>query len=166
MDNDTILYVGDNAYCGPLNGVKTLFVVGIINTESILLKAKTNYCSAIYIGARQSFTFNDYEIYAEWEKMINVLLEHNIRVSFEFAVTDWPLICDSGMFESPFFFPVINVPLPYCNSSLNSHNTTIKIGEPNVDASTNDCVWCHSLYSLTGLDNMTRIDDYNNDIEV
>ena len=141
-------FVGTEVEHTPAFGMKTLFVVGIQDTETILLMAHKNECRHVYFGANQSFpklAINEADDWKQWENMILVALRLGLLCTLDLDV-----YCAEGLVEGPLveynnFIPMISVKLPYLQ--MLGYNATIKLDDKDF-AATNPGVWCHSLHDL------------------
>ena len=71
-------FIGTEVEHTPAFGLKTLFVVGLQDTETILLTAHKNECRHVYFGANQSFPnpdINNGPAWRKWEGMILPVLK-------------------------------------------------------------------------------------------
>ena len=70
---DVSFFIGTEVEHTPAFGKRTLFVVGLQDSQIIQQEAKNNDCEHIYFGANQSFPaleINDADTWREWEMMI------------------------------------------------------------------------------------------------
>ena len=146
----------------PAYGMKTLFIVGVQNSPSILEMAGEHYCTHIYLGANQSFKWQegDDEFYRGWSRMIVDCLTAGYWVTLDFDVRDVEHVIEAGWAEYRRFIPQISVKVPYLTQL--GYNATIKIDDIDFGKS-NPGVWCHSLQSLTARDAFTDWDKYGKD---
>jgi hypothetical protein len=159
---DTDFFVGTEVEHTPAFGMKTLFVVGVQDTEKILLNAHANECRHIYFGANQSFpnpSVND-PAWSDWENMILVALKLELMCTLDIDVR-----CVEGLLEGPLceyqnFIPMISVKLPYIQQL--GYNATLKLDDRDFKA-TNPGVWCHSIHSLKDRSVFTDWSKYTKD---
>ena len=147
----------------PAHNLKTLFVVGVHDEQTVINLAKNNDCKHIYFGANQSFKtngVNDADGWRPWEEMIKGCLDEGYWCTLDFDVSETEGIHESGLCEYRRFIPQISVKLPYI--SLLNYNTTIKIDDKDFDA-TNPGVWCVPLGAVTQKKYFTNWDLYTND---
>ncbi len=157
-------FTGEEIEKTPAHGIKTLFVVGLQDTDQILKLAKRCYCEHIYFGANQSFAptgTDDAETWRLWEDMIYVCLEAGYWCTLDFDVRDVEGLLESGLTEKRRFIPQISVKLPYLQQL--GYNATIKLDDVDF-AATNPGVWCHRLHNLTSTDSFTNWDQYGKDV--
>jgi hypothetical protein len=141
-------FVGTEVEHSPAFGMRTLFVVGVIDPAKIVGLAQKNNCEHIYFGANQSFTnpnINNGDEWNRWETMIGSCLMHGAWCTLDVDVTAAEGLLESSLIEHSRFIPMISVKLPY--AKLYNYNTTIKIDDRDFQA-TNPGVWCHSLHDL------------------
>ena len=157
----------------PAYGMKTLFVVGVHDPQTIieLVMESRSYVDTskhiqhIYFGANQSFQtngVNDIETWRKWENMIHTCLDHkyDLWCTLDFDVRETEGLLESGLTEKRRFIPQISVKLPYINQL--GYNATLKIDDKDFCA-TNPGVWCHNLQDLLGRDRFTDWDQYGKD---
>lgn len=140
-------FIGTEVEHSPAYGHKTLFVVGIQDSQIILQEAMNNGCTHIYFGANQSFPQYDMDAdeWQDWEMMIVDCLEHGWLSTLDFDVANVEFVTQSRLTEFNNFIPMISVKLPYLQ--LLGYNATIKLDDKDF-AATNPGVWCHSLHDL------------------
>jgi hypothetical protein len=156
-------FIGTEVEHTPAFSMKTLFVVGIQDTETILLMAHKNECKHVYFGANQSFPnpeINNAEVWKDWENMILVALRLGLLCTLDIDVK-----CVEGLVEGPLveynnFIPMISVKLPYVQ--MLGYNATIKLDDRDF-AATNPGVWCHSLHDLKDRSKFTDWSKYTKD---
>lgn len=156
-------FIGTEVEHTPAFGLKTLFVVGVQDTETILLMAHKNECRHVYFGANQSFpnpAINDLKGWKDWENMILVPLRMGWLCTLDIDVN-----CVEGLVEGPLceynnFIPMISVKLPYLQ--MLGYNATIKLDDKDF-AATNPGVWCHSLHELRDRNKFTDWSKYTKD---
>lgn len=148
-DNITF-FTGIEVEHTPAIGLKTLFVVGVQNSEMISYHAKTQNVDHIYLGANQSFDPGNWQDGGSseseaWYAMINQVLDLGYLTTLDFDVKHVEWVCDGGYSEKNNFIPQISVKIPYIQ--LLGYNATLKIDDKDFDA-TNPGVWCHQLHDL------------------
>jgi hypothetical protein len=161
-DNVTF-FVGIEIEYTPAYGMKTLFVVGVHDSNKIIDMAQQKNCKHIYFGANQSFHtdgVDDVEGWTPWEKMIRACLEANLWCTLDFDVRETEGLLESPLIEYRRFIPQISVKLPYVKQL--GYNATLKIDDKDF-AATNPGVWCHNLQDLLGRDKFTDWDQYGKD---
>ena len=166
---DTNFFVGTEIEASPVNGHRTLFVVGLQTNEDIDWKrgeidAKArNPITHIYFGANQSFpnpALTDAETWSKWERMIQHWLDRGYWCTLDLDSTAVEGLCEGGLCEQAQFIPMISVKLPYIK--LLGYNATIKLDDKDFKA-TNPGVWCHSLHDLMDRKCFTSWDQYTKD---
>lgn len=161
-------FIGDEIEKTPAFGMRTLFVVGVHEPETILdmLNKELPYSDIthIYFGANQSFDaggdVNNGAIWRPWEDMIHVCLEAGYWCTLDLDVKDAQGLLEGGLIEKRRFIPQISVKLPYLQQL--GYNATIKLDDVDF-AATNPGVWCHTLNSLTSRETFTNWDEYGKD---
>jgi len=157
------LFTGIEIEHTPAHGMKTLFVVGIMETDGIIPLARMQGCQHIYFGANQSFPplgINDAAGWRPWENMIKECLDAGYWCTLDFDIAQAEALLESGLTEYRRFIPQISVKLPYLNQL--GYNATIKIDDKDFDA-TNPGVWCIPLTDLTQRKYFTHWDEYGKD---
>jgi hypothetical protein len=142
------LFVGTEVEHSPAYGLKTLFVVGIQDSSTVIAEAWRHECSHIYFGANQSFPrldVNDGNGWQPWETMITDCLDAEFTCTLDLDVSCAEGLLESSLVEHNNFIPMISVKLPYVRQF--GYNATLKIDDRDFQA-TNPGVWCHSLHSL------------------
>ncbi len=160
---DVTFFIGTEIERTPAYGMKTLFVVGVQDTDKIINLAKNNQCNHIYFGANQSFHtegVDDVAGWTPWEKMIKACLEADLWCTLDFDVRETEGLLESPLIEYRRFIPQISVKLPYVKQL--GYNATLKIDDKDF-AATNPGVWCHNLQDLMSRDRFTDWDQYGKD---
>ena len=145
---DISFFVGTEVEHTPAFGLRTLFVVGLQDSQIIQQEAKNNDCEHIYFGANQSFPvldINDADAWREWEMMIQDCLTANWLCTLDLDHAQAEGLLESALVEFHNFIPMISVKLPYIKQF--GYNATLKIDDRDF-AATNPGVWCHSLHNL------------------
>lgn len=166
--DQVLLFTGVEIEHTPALGMKTLFVVGIQDSISILDTAKIHNCTHIYCGANMSFipVMDDMGHYSSnleaWDDMITALLDDpaNLWVTLDFDVKHVEMIHEMCFADSRRFIPQISVKIPYLK--LFNYNATLKIDDSDFEYS-NPGVWCHKLSDLTPVSKFTDWDQYGKD---
>ena len=156
-------FTGTEVEHSPAFGMKTLFVVGVLDTTAIVLLAQEHNCEHIYFGANQSFSnpgINDSDEWHRWEAMIGGCLMHGVWCTLDLDLASAEGLLESSLIEHSRFIPMISVKLPY--TKLYNYNTTIKIDDKDFNA-TNPGVWCHSLHELLDRKQFTDWSKYTQD---
>ena len=136
-------FVGTEVEHSPAYGKKTLFVVGIQDTDSIMDTALANDCTHIYFGANQSFPqldTNDGDAWLRWQHMIEACMHGGFLCTLDLDIAQAEGLLESSLVESHNFIPMISVKLPYIKQF--GYNATLKIDDKDF-AATNPGVWCH-----------------------
>jgi hypothetical protein len=160
---DITLFVGIEIEKTPAYGLKTLFVVGVLNEQVITEVARNNNCTHIYFGANQSFAtngVNDSRTWTSWENMIRYCLESGVWCTLDLDVREVEGLLESCLVEHRKFIPQISVKLPYLQQL--GYNATIKLDDKDCKA-TNHGVWCHNLQDLLDRNKFTSWDQSGKD---
>jgi hypothetical protein len=160
---EVVLFTGIEIEKTPAYGMKTLFVVGVQNEQTIINLAKDHNCTHIYFGANQSFPkldTDDGKGWQPWEFMIQECLDAGFWCTLDFDVGVVEGVLESCLVEHRQFIPQISVKLPYLQQL--GYNATIKLDDKDF-AATNHGVWCHNLHDLLGRDKFTSWDQYGKD---
>ena len=145
---DVSFFIGTEVEHTPAFGKRTLFVVGLQDSQIIQQEAKNNDCEHIYFGANQSFPaleVNDADAWREWEMMIQDCLTASWLCTLDLDHAQAEGLLESALVEFHNFIPMISVKLPYIRQF--GYNATLKIDDRDF-AATNPGVWCHSLHNL------------------
>lgn len=159
--NKVSFFTGVEVEHTPAYGLKTLFVVGVQDVDSIA--ANLQGCEHIYFGANQSFPkldINDADGWSSWEKMIEYFLKKDYLCTLDIDVQCTEGLLESGLTERHNFIPMISVKLPYIDQL--GYNATLKLDDKDFRA-TNPGVWCHSIHSLKNRRNFTDWSKYTKD---
>lgn len=150
-------FTGVEVENSPAKGMRTLFVVGLQQVDTIIANVLNSKSQHVYIGANMSLhnlANDDHDGWREWDRMIEGVLESGkvdyVTVDFTSAQVEGFL--ESLASEDNRVIPMISVKLPY--TKLLNYNTTIKIDDKDFNA-TNPGVWCHSLHDLMDRDTFT-----------
>jgi hypothetical protein len=161
---DPAFFLGQEVEHTPMQGQRTLFVVGVQKTEFIRATAMAHKCQHIYFGANQSFDASDL---VAWTSMVQELLcnHHNENGAKYFCTLDFDVqhvdqILNTGLCEYNNFIPMISVKIPYADQL--GYNATVKIDDTGFDYS-NPGVWCHDLRGLMTRRKFTGWHEYSND---
>ena len=166
---DTNFFVGNEIEASPVNGHRTLFVVGLQTNEAIdwqrgAIDSKArNPITHIHFGANQSFpnpALTDAKTWSAWERMIQPWLDRGYWCTLDLDSSAVEGLCEGGLCEQAQFIPMISVKLPYIK--LLGYNATIKLDDKDFKA-TNPGVWCHSLHDLLDRKTFTSWDQYTKD---
>jgi hypothetical protein len=154
-------------------GKKTLFVVGLQDTDTIVKYAKEHNCKHIFLSANRSFDSVDKvngvymvgnTLASDWEKQIQALLDMSYMVSIDYPAHKHVMVLEilnKGIWQCRNFVPILSVPVPHVNTS--SPNLTIKIDDINF-AATNPGVWCMNHAEVTDSNRFTGWAEYGDDM--
>lgn len=161
--NDIQFFTGVEIEHTPAYGMRTLFVVGVQDTDTILEKAfhpAHGRCEHLYFGANQSFDPKHRTDWLLWTDMVQVCLEEGFWCTLDIEPKHIETLLEYGLTEKRRFIPQISVKIPYLQQL--GYNATIKIDDVDFEAS-NPGVWCHSLQSLLTRESFTDWDQYSKD---
>jgi hypothetical protein len=156
-------FIGTEVEHSPAFGLRTLFVVGLQDSQIIQQEAKNNDCKHIYFGANQSFPaldVNDADAWRGWEIMIQDCLTAGWLCTLDLDHAQAEGLLESALVEFHNFIPMISVKLPYIRQF--GYNATLKIDDRDF-AATNPGVWCHSLHDLQNSKVFTDWSKYTKD---
>jgi hypothetical protein len=160
---DVSFFIGTEVEHTPAFGLRTLFVVGLQDSQIVQQEAMNNDCEHIYFGADQSFPAldkNDATAWQEWEYMIQSCLEAGWLCTLDLDHAQAEGLLESGLVEFHNFIPMISVKLPYIRQF--GYHATLKIDDKDF-AATNPGVWCHSLHNLQNRSVFTDWSQYTKD---
>ena len=163
VSSSVTMFTGIEIEKTPAYGMKTLFVVGVLNEQVIAETARNHKCTHIYFGANQSFPklgVNDILGWSAWENMISYCLENDFWCTLDFDVSAVEGVIEGPLVEHRQFIPQISVKLPYLQQL--GYNATLKIDDKDFKA-TNHGVWCHNLHDLLDRNKFTSWDQYGKD---
>jgi hypothetical protein len=163
VSEQVTVFTGTEIERTPAYGMKTLFIVGIMDSQVICHLAKMQSCTHIYFGANQSFPkleINDAAGWQPWELMIQDCLDAGYWCTLDLDVAQAEGLLESGLTENRRFIPQISVKLPYLNQL--GYNATIKIDDKGFEA-TNPGVWCLPIGAITQRKYFTNWDEYSKD---
>lgn len=156
-------FVGTEVEHTPAYGERTLFVVGVQDSSTIIAEAWRHSCTHIYFGANQSFpklSATDAKRWRSWEDMIMACLDESFTCTLDLDVTCAEGLLESGLVERHNFIPMLSVKLPYIRQF--PYGATLKLDDRDF-AATNPGVWCHSLHDLQKRRVFTPWSKYTND---
>ena len=163
-DNITF-FTGVEVEKTPAYGMKTLFVTGLQDPDTIGHFYNEEQCKHIFFGANHSFNPGikfpqDAGNWDRWEKMIQHFLDKGMLCSLDLPLSHAEALLESTMICSDNFIPQIRIPLPYVKQY--NYNTMLKIDDKDFKA-TNPGVWCHSLHDLMDREKFTDWTKYGLD---
>ncbi len=168
-------FVGNEIEQTPAFNKKTLFVVGLQNTETIEKLAKEHNVKHVFLSANRSFDSIDkvngeykvgYTNVVDWETQIQHLLDSGYMVSLDYPAHKHAMVLDAlnkNIWQSRNFVPVLSVAVPNVNTS--NPNLTIKIDDINFGA-TNPGVWCLNHNEVTDSNRFTSWSEYGDDVVI
>ena len=156
-------FVGIEIEKSPAYGMKTLFVVGIHDYNTIINMATDNDCTHIYFGANNSFIVEDKTLpLYKWHDMINNCLGHDFWCTLDYDIIhqESAYAMTNILNMNRKFIPMISIKI--ANLTRINYNATIKLDDIGFNK-TNPGVWCHHIHSMMTLDTYTHWDQYTND---
>ncbi len=173
---DVQFFVGPEIEQTPAFGKKTLFVVGLQDTDVVEKIAREHKTPHIFLSANRSFdglTLEDgtYVVVhssgtsaaSAWEAQIHALLDKGFMVSLDYPAHKHDMVLkvlNAGIWQSRNFVPILSVAVPHVSTS--SKNLTIKIDDINFRA-TNPGVWCMHHSEVTDSNRFTDWNEYIGD---
>lgn len=165
-------FIGGEVEHTPAFNKKTLFVVGLQDTNLVMQLAEEHGIKHIFLSANRSFDSVDKVkgVYmvgdttaSSWEKQILILLASGYMVSLDYPAHKHSMVLEilhSSIWQSRNFIPVLSVAVPHVNTS--NINLTIKIDDSNFGA-TNPGVWCLNHHEITDSNRFTAWSEYTDD---
>jgi hypothetical protein len=166
-------FVGPEIEQTPAFNKKTLFVVGLQDTQVVLDQAKKHGVKHIFLSANRSFDSVDMvngaymvgnTLASDWDRQIQILLSMGFMVSIDYPAHKHAMvlnILNPVVWQSRNFVPILSVAIPYVSTS--NINLTIKIDDINFGA-TNPGVWCMNHHEVTDSNRFTAWSEYTNDV--
>jgi len=158
--NDVTFFIGTEIEKTPAYNLKTLFVVGIQDLDTIKEIYNSKSCQHIYLGANQSFDLTEDGAGVKWNTFVHNLLEWGVLTTIDFDVKYAEWVCENGFGEYNNAICQVSVKVPYATQL--GYNATIKIDDTDFKAS-NPGVWCHQLHDLMDRDKYTDWTQYSQD---
>lgn len=159
-------FVGIEVEHTPAYGLRTLFVTGVHDVDTVNFHFNANNCEHIFFGANHSFKpdlDNErlWEEFEPWEEMIQHFLEKEMLCSLDIPLYAAEATLEMTVVEYNNFIAQLRVPVPYARSW--NYNTMVKIDDKDFKA-TNPGVWAHSLHDLMDRSKFTDWSKYRQDI--
>jgi len=151
------LFIGTEIEKTPAYGMKTLFVVGIKDSNDLISICKERGIKHVYLGANQSF---DGESFEEWDNLSRELIDAGLWVTLDFDVKHVESVLEFIVISDSQFIPQISVKIPYLSQF--NYNACVKIDDKDFKAS-NPGVWVHQLNELLPRDKFTDWSQYGKD---
>jgi len=152
---EVTFFIGTEIEKTPAYGLKTLFVVGIQDIETIKTLYNEKQCQHIYLGANQSYEGDN-----DWDNFVHNVLSMGVLTTVDFDVKYVNWVNEAGYGEYNNAICQVSVKVPYATQL--GYNATIKIDDVDFKA-TNPGVWCHQLHDLMDRDKYTDWTQYTND---
>jgi hypothetical protein len=157
--NNAVMFLGTEVEHTPAYGMKTLFVVGLVDEKEVLQEALRHDVEHIYLGANQSFQVGNGGM-EHWSHLISACLAEDYWVTLDYDVNEHHDVMSIGVQDYNRFISMISVKLPGIRK-LN-YNATLKIDDSDYEA-TNPGVWCHSVHNLQKRNLFTDWSKYTQD---
>ena len=159
VSEDIVFFVGKEVEKTKTKGMKTLFVVGLQRTATIVRHAEKNNCKHIYFGANHSFKTLVGEEVIPLANQLKYFLDHDYWVTFDTSPT--PRFQDFIDLLSYKKFSII-YGLRMDNVKKLKGNIVIKIDDADYNA-TNPGVWCWSVRDMINEKHFTEWKEYTKD---
>ena len=148
--DDARLFIGMEVERTPAYGLNTLFVVGIVNTNTIREIIDNRAIKHVYFGANHSFQVpkdnKNSTFWRDWNDMLLPFLKDSrLLVSLDFDIRYVEDVVEEAWVEFNNFIPIVSCKIPYIG--ILGYNGTLKIDDKDFNAS-NPGVWVHSLHDL------------------
>ena len=118
------LFIGTEIEKTPAYGMKTLFVVGIKDSNDLVSICKERGIKHVYLGANQSF---DGESFEEWDNLSRELIDAGLWVTLDFDVKHVESVLEFIVISDSQFIPQISVKIPYLSQF--NYNACVKIDD-------------------------------------
>ena len=159
VKEDIDFFVGKEVEKTKTKGMKTLFVVGLHRTATIIKHAEKNKCKHIYFGANHSFKTLVGEEIIPLANQLRYFLDKNYWVTFDTSPTPrFSDILDLLQYKK---FSII-YGLRMDNVKKMKGSVVIKIDDADFKA-TNPGVWCWSVNDMIDKKHFTEWAEYEND---
>ena len=141
-------------------GMKTLFVVDLQRTATVLRHAEKNKCKHIYFGANHSYKVLDGQEVQSIASQLQYFLERDYHVTIDMNPAYKGFSEITKLLSYPKFTIVYGVTVE--NVKDIQGNVVIKIDDRDFKA-TNPGVWCWSVKDMMKKKNYTAWDEYGDD---
>ena len=158
VKDDAQFFVGNEVEKTATHGMKTLFVVGHHDVNTIEEHAQKHSCEHIYLGANQCFKYFGRQDDMLLQNVIPELLQ-NYYVTLDIPATSEPKSI-VRLLTNPKFTVVYS--LPVANIMNMKGNIVVKIDDTDFQA-TNPGVWCWSVRDLINEEHFTDWNEYGDD---
>jgi hypothetical protein len=151
LSKDAVFFIGASQETSPVQGKKTLFVVGPRSIPLTIELANLHGCKHIHLGAQRSFQRNKI-----WDNYIRSLINEKFTVTLEYPVDANDFVessISSELLRSKSFYALITVPINYAEG-LNT-NACIKITDTH---QSNSGVWTLPLTEVLHSNRFTNTD--------
>lgn len=159
VKEDIDFFVGKEVEKTKTKGKKTLFVVGMKRTATILRHAEQNNCKHIYFGANHSFKTLAGEEVLSLANQLKYFLDHDYWVTFDTSPT--PRFQDIMKLLTYKKFTIV-YGLRMDDVLKMKGNVVIKIDDADFKA-TNPGVWCWSVRDMIDETHFTDWQEYGDD---
>lgn len=152
IKHDVVYFTGASPETSPVQGKKTLYVVGTRSIPTTVALAKEHNCKHVHLGAQKSFQKNKI-----WELFVRTLINEGLTVTLEYPVEAHDFVQNALSLEilnSPKFYPLMTVQVDHIESV--NPNTSIKIFG---NKHTNSGVWTLPVSEVLDPNRRAIVDD-------
>ena len=153
-------FVGTEVEATPMQGHKTLFVIGIQDVARTIEIAQEQDIEHVYLGANMSFLPKTEHDWKFWTDTVDKLLEAGLWVTLDYDRVFHENVLAMGHQTHGKFISMISVKLPHINK-LNA-NACLKIDDKDFEFS-NKGVWVHRVNDLQNHECYTDWSAYTKD---
>ena len=160
VKSDVAFFVGAEVERTPTEGMKTLFVVDLQRTATVLRHAEKNSCKHIYFGANHSYKVMNGQEVQSIASQLQYFLERDYHVTIDMNPAYKGFSEITKLLSYPKFTIVYGVTVE--NVKDIQGNVVIKIDDRDFKA-TNPGVWCWSVKDMMKKKNYTAWEEYGDD---
>ena len=153
-------FVGTEVEATPMQGHKTLFVIGIQDVVRTIEIAQEQDIEHVYLGANMSFLPQSEHDWKFWTETIDALLDADLWVTLDYDRVFHENVLAMGHQTHAKFISMISVKLPHIDK-LNG-NACLKLDDKDFKLS-NTGVWVHKINDLRTDETYTGWTQYTND---
>lgn len=151
VKSDVIYFTGASPETSPVQGKKTLYVVGTRSIPGTVALAKEHNCKHVHLGAQRSFQRNKI-----WDLFVRTLINEGFTVTLEYPVDAHDFVQNNmsiEMLNSNRFYPLMTIQVDHIETV--NKNTALKIfGNKN----TNSGVWTLPINEVLDTNRFTAVD--------
>lgn len=160
VKDSATFFVGNEVEKTLTEGMKTLFVVDLQRTATVLRHAEKNNCKHIYFGANHSYKVLDGQEIQSISSQLKYFLEKDYYVTIDMNPAYHKFTDITNLLSYPKFTVVYGITME--NVTNLKGNVVIKIDDKDFKA-TNPGVWCWSVRDLIKKKHFTPWDKYGAD---